>query len=88
MAPLVDVETGKQFRVCRIDAVGDDGVRLKRLGICVGRPIELEQAGDPMVLLVVGARVGLSRQLASKILVVPHTDGDARVEPVAERLIA
>lgn len=44
-------------------------MRLKRLGICPGRQIDVIQPGDPMVLVVVGARLGISRKLASRVLV-------------------
>lgn len=50
-------------------ATGDDAIRLKRMGVCEGREFELVSHGDPMVLRVGGARVGVSRQLASFVLV-------------------
>ena len=58
--------------ICRcvsIEGEGPETIRLKRMGICGGRDIEVVQAGDPMIVHVAGARVGLSRNLASRILV-------------------
>lgn len=56
-------------RCVSIDSDGPEAVRLKRLGICSGRSIEVVQAGDPMIVNVAGARVGLSRMLASRVQV-------------------
>ncbi len=65
------------FVCVRTDAEGRDGVRLKRLGICEGRTLTLVTAGDPMILEVVGARIGISRQLAGHVVVEPS---DASVD--------
>ncbi len=43
--------------------------RMKSLGICVGRPLELISTGDPMIVRVCGSTVGLSRQLAVAVTV-------------------
>ncbi|MCA9291873.1 MAG: ferrous iron transport protein A [Phycisphaerales bacterium] len=57
---------------------GRDGVRLKRMGICEGRRIQLIHDGDPMILRVVGSRIGVSRRLAATILVTvcPECHGE------------
>ncbi|MGD9854202.1 MAG: ferrous iron transport protein A [Planctomycetaceae bacterium] len=60
--------------VCRqVDGDGPEVTRLKRMGICVGRRLEIVHAGDPMILCVAGTRVGLSRKLAACVLVEPVT---------------
>lgn len=59
------------FVCVRLDAGGENAVRLKRLGICESRPLELVFAGDPMVIRVCGSNVGLSRQLAELVFVEP-----------------
>ena len=41
--------------------------RLKALGLCVGRRIELLKAGNPMILRVLGSRIGLANRLAKRI---------------------
>lgn len=43
--------------------------RLKALGLCVGRRIELLKEGNPMILRVLGSRIGLARRLAQRITV-------------------
>jgi ferrous iron transport protein A len=53
--------------VRRIETEGDDVQRLKTLGICVGRRIEVIKTGDPMIVRVFGSRLGLSTALASRV---------------------
>jgi Fe2+ transport system protein FeoA len=43
--------------------------RLKALGLCVGRRIELLKGGNPMILRVLGSRIGLALRLAKRITV-------------------
>ena len=58
-----------EFECTGLLAVGDAAIRLKRLGICVGRSIQLISTGDPMIVRVCGSRIGLSRTLAEMVLV-------------------
>ena len=68
MVPLSQMSRG--IAVCRqVEGDGTHTTRLKRLGICEGRSLEVMQAGDPMILRVIGTSIGLSRQLASLVLV-------------------
>ena len=53
--------------VRRIETDGDDMQRLKTLGICVGRRIEVIKPGDPMIVGVFGSRLGLSASLAAGV---------------------
>jgi len=53
--------------VRRIETDGDDMQRLKTLGICVGRRIEVIKPGDPLIVRVFGSRLGLSASLASRV---------------------
>ncbi len=58
-------------RVCavvrRVDTDDDDTHRLKTLGICLGRRVELVRVGDPLILKVFGSRLGLSASLATRV---------------------
>ena len=56
-------------RIVRVAAGSDDANRLMALGICAGRHVEVIKAGDPLIVSVVGARVGLSARLASAVTV-------------------
>ena len=67
-APLSTFRSGQV--VCEsLTGEGPEVVRLKRMGICSGRRIDVIQTGDPMILGVVGTRLGISRKLASRVLV-------------------
>ena len=57
------------YRCIDVTGEGEQAVSLKRMGICRGRHISVVQTGDPMILRVVGARVGLSRELAGTVIV-------------------
>jgi Fe2+ transport system protein FeoA len=60
-------------RVCAvvrsIETDDSETQRLKTLGVCVGRRVELVQGGDPLILRVFGSRLGLSAALASRVSV-------------------
>ena len=49
----------------------DDAKRLMAMGVCVGRIIKLEQLGDPMILQVVGTKLGVSKRLGAAVNVIP-----------------
>ncbi|MCA9085014.1 MAG: ferrous iron transport protein A [Planctomycetaceae bacterium] len=68
---LSTVNSSGHFRCLDIEGTGDAVVRLKQMGICSGRLLKVVQAGDPMVLLAVGTRIGVSRKLAECVLVEP-----------------
>ncbi len=53
--------------VRRIETDGDDIQRLKTLGICVGRRLEVVRTGDPLIVKIFGSRLGLSSSLASRV---------------------
>ena len=58
-------------RVCavvrRVDTEDEDIQRLKTLGICLGRRVELVRVGDPLILKVFGSRLGLAASLARRV---------------------
>jgi Fe2+ transport system protein FeoA len=56
--------------VHHVEASDDDMHRLMTLGLCAGRRVELVQHGDPMILRIFGTRLGVSRRLAERVLVV------------------
>lgn len=43
--------------------------RLKTLGVCVGRRLELVRSGDPLIIKIFGSRLGLSAELARRVQV-------------------
>ena len=68
---LDDIEPGSLVVVDRIAATGEDAIRLKRMGIFDGSRIGVAQVGDPLIVVAVGCRIGISRRLASTVLVKP-----------------
>ena len=47
----------------------EDMRRLKTLGVCVGRRVELVRAGNPLILKIFGSRLGISAELAARVRV-------------------
>jgi Fe2+ transport system protein FeoA len=60
-------------RVCAVVrqiATDDEEMqRLKTLGVCLGRRVELVKFGDPLILKVFGSRLGISAALAANVQV-------------------
>lgn len=60
-------------RVCAVvrsvSTDDEDTQRLKTMGVCVGRRLELVRAGDPLILKIFGSRLGLSAELAMRVQV-------------------
>ena len=53
----------------------EDTQRLKTLGVCVGRRVELVRTGNPLILKIFGSRLGLSAELAARVQVEVCTPG-------------
>lgn len=53
--------------VRRIESEDEDIQRLKSLGICVGRRVEMVKAGDPLIVRVFGSRLGIAGELAARV---------------------
>lgn len=52
-----------------LDMGNNDDKHLRSLGICPGRRVWMVRRGDPMVLRVMGTRLGLAAELANKVTV-------------------
>lgn len=62
--------------VAAVRAGEEEIERLKSMGVCVGRRLMLVRAGDPMIVKVLGSRIGISARLADQVMVLP-CGGDA-----------
>jgi Fe2+ transport system protein FeoA len=66
-------------RVCAvvrsIDTDDEDSQRLKTLGVCIGRRVELVRAGNPLIVKIFSSRLGISAELASRVRVEVCTPG-------------
>jgi Fe2+ transport system protein FeoA len=67
--PLSRLTNDELARVVDVSAAADDAVRLKSLGLCIGRQVQVVKLGDPLVVRVLGTRVGLSARLADCVSV-------------------
>jgi len=60
-------------RVCAVvrsvETDDEDTNRLKTLGVCVGRRVELVRVGNPLILKIFGSRLGISAELAARVRV-------------------
>ena len=66
---LNEIPSGTRAVVQRIDAADDAMQRLMAMGLCVGREIEVVRQGNPLILRILGARIGVSGRLARHVVV-------------------
>jgi Fe2+ transport system protein FeoA len=72
----LDELPSKTCAVVRSIATDDeDTQRLKTLGVCVGRRVEVVRSGNPLILKIFGSRLGISGELASRVNVEICTPG-------------
>lgn len=66
-------------RVCAVvrsvSTDDEETQRLKTLGVCVGRRVEVVRSGNPLILKVFGSRLGISGELAARVSVEVCTPG-------------
>jgi Fe2+ transport system protein FeoA len=73
--PLTELLEGATGRVASIDVRDEvDLQRLEIMGLCAGRTVEVVKRGDPMIVRVLGTRIGIAAELAECASVHPHTD--------------
>ena len=65
-------------RVAAVHVDVEDATRLKAMGICVGRQVQLVRAGDPLIVRVLGSRVGMSARVAEGVTVEPVHDAEEK----------
>lgn len=66
---LNDLPPGVCGVVRAIESDDEEARRLKALGVCPGRRVELVRGGDPLILKVFGSRLGLAGALACRVRV-------------------
>jgi len=67
--PLHKLPSGTRAVVERIDGADAGIQRLMAMGLCVGREVEVVRQGNPLILRMLGARIGVSGRVAKHILV-------------------
>ena len=68
-SPLDRLEPGRCGTVREVQAGDDATDRLKAMGVCEGRKVMVVRKGDPLILRVLGSRIGVSARLASRVRV-------------------
>jgi Fe2+ transport system protein FeoA len=66
---LNEIPSGTRAIVHRIDAADAAVQRLMAMGLCVGRELEVVRQGNPLIVRMLGARIGVSGRVAKHILV-------------------
>ncbi len=66
---------GIASRIAAIQAPPTEIDRLEVMGLCVGRTVEVVKSGDPMIVRVLGTRLGLAAVLARTVLVEAEPAG-------------
>jgi Fe2+ transport system protein FeoA len=59
-------------RVVSVDVSAADLERLEVMGLCAGRVVCVIKDGDPMIVRVLGTRIGLAAALAAKVRLRPE----------------
>ena len=75
--PLASVAAAQVWLIVSIDAPPHDAARLMALGLCPGRKVEVVKQADPLIVRVVGTRIGISARLAATVSVRPPNDAAA-----------
>ncbi len=68
---LADGECGL---ICDIEGDHEDIERLKTMGVCLGRRLHVVKSGDPMIVSVMGTRLGIAGRLARHVFLRPDDD--------------
>jgi Fe2+ transport system protein FeoA len=76
VVPLDSLGPGQCARVHQVEEADHDLERLMAMGVCAGRKVMLVRRGDPLIVKVLGTRIGLSARLAHRIRVEPCPDGE------------
>jgi Fe2+ transport system protein FeoA len=66
---LCKIPSGTRAIVHRIDAQDVAVQRLMAMGLCVGREVEVVRQGNPLILRMLGARIGIAGRVAKHIIV-------------------
>lgn len=69
--PLSQANDQRTLVVSRIALCDEEELRLRVMGICVGRPLQMVRRGEPLIVNVSGTHIVMSRVLADSIFVQP-----------------
>lgn len=69
--PLDRLPAGSGGVIAEIDVAAADLARLQVMGLCPGRLVQVVKGGDPLIVRVLGTRIGLAAALATFVYVRP-----------------
>ncbi len=69
MNRLDQLPSGTRAVVQHIEGADAAMHRLMAMGLCAGRQVEVVRQGNPLIVRLLGARVGVSSRLARHVLV-------------------
>lgn len=72
--PASRLSAGECGLICDIDGDHEDIERLKTMGVCLGRRLHVVKSGDPMIVSVMGTRLGIAGRLARHVILRPDHD--------------
>ena len=68
--PLGEYRSGHCARVTSVLADDREAGQLMAMGVCEGRTVMVLRHGDPLILKVLGSRIGVSSRLANRVQVL------------------
>ncbi len=68
------LSAGECGLICDIDGDHEDIERLKTMGVCLGRRLHVVKSGDPMIVSVMGTRLGIAARLSRHVFLKPDDD--------------
>ena len=68
---LNELSAGTRARVCSIESRDAAMQRFMAMGLCVGREVEVVRQGNPLIVRLLRARVGVSGRVAEHVIVEP-----------------
>ena len=75
MVPLDRLAAGSCGIIAEIEVAEADLARLEVMGVCPGRHVQVIKGGDPLIVRVLGTRIGLAATLATFVYVRPGEVG-------------
>ena len=67
-----EVPAGARGVVRHIEPADEALHRLMAMGLCVGRELEVVRPGNPLIVRLLGARVGVAGRLARHVIIERH----------------
>ncbi|HXK10779.1 MAG TPA: FeoA family protein [Vicinamibacteria bacterium] len=74
VADLAGLPAGTGGRVVAVEVPPGDRERLEVMGLCHGREVQVVRGGDPMIVRVLGTRIGIAAALARGVRVETGAD--------------